>query len=93
MHFCGYAFTVITMVSILPLIKAFNKFKIFSENLQSEQEKAGAVQAFEYCYELSWKTMKRLLNERGVIVNSPREVFRCAALEGLIDFQSFGLCF
>lgn len=29
--------------------------------------------------------MKRLLDERGLIANSPREVFRASALEGLIN--------
>lgn len=29
--------------------------------------------------------MKRLLEERGKVANSPREVFRMAALEGFID--------
>ena len=29
--------------------------------------------------------MKRLLDERGQIVNSPKETFRMAALEGFID--------
>ncbi len=42
------------------------------------------IQRFEYCYELAWKTMKRILNYRGLDVNSPRPVFRQAAKEGLI---------
>lgn len=71
--------------NIAPLLKAFKKFEIFRVNDKTEQEKAGTIQAFEYCFELSWKIMKRLLQERGKIANSPRETFRMSALEGFID--------
>lgn len=72
-------------INISPLKKAFIKLQQFSKHLDSEQEKAGAIQAFEYTYELSWKTMKRVLTIRGREANSPREVFRLAALEKLIE--------
>jgi nucleotidyltransferase substrate binding protein (TIGR01987 family) len=71
--------------NIAPLLKAFEKFERFRVNDSTEQERAGTIQAFEYCFELSWKIMKRLLEERGRIANSPREVFRMAALEGFIS--------
>jgi nucleotidyltransferase substrate binding protein (TIGR01987 family) len=75
---------IIDGIDITPLLKALNKFEIFRNNTNSEQEKAGTIQAFEYSYELLWKTMKRLLAVRGIIVNSPKETFRIAAIEGLI---------
>lgn len=71
-------------INIKPLIKAFNKFEKFRLNINTEQEQAGAIQAFEYCFELVWKTMKKLLAQRGQIANSPKEVFRIAALEQFI---------
>jgi nucleotidyltransferase substrate binding protein (TIGR01987 family) len=67
-----------------PLLKAFGKFEQFRVNLNTEQEQAGAIWAFKCCFELTWKIMKRLLQERGKIVNSPRETFRMAALEDFI---------
>ncbi len=70
--------------NITPLLKAFEKFETFRNNDRTEQERAGIIQAFEYCFELSWKMMKRILHERGKVANSPREVFRMAALEGFI---------
>lgn len=76
---------IIDNVNIEPLVKAFDKFEQFRKNDKTEQERAGTIQAFEYCFELSWKAMKRLLEERGRTANSPREVFRIAALEGLIS--------
>jgi len=72
-------------ISVDSLIKAFCKFETFRLNTHTEQEKAGSIQAFEYCFELSWKTMKRLLAVRGQILNSPREVIRAAALESFIN--------
>jgi nucleotidyltransferase substrate binding protein (TIGR01987 family) len=75
---------IIDTINIEPLLKAFKKFELFRQNLDTEQEQAGAIQAFEYCFELSWKMMKRLLEVRGKVGNSPREVFRMAALEGFI---------
>ena len=76
---------LIDNVNITPLLMAFNKFECFRKHNKTEQEKAGIIQAFEYCFELSWKIMKRLLEVRGKYGNSPREVFRMAALEGFIN--------
>jgi nucleotidyltransferase substrate binding protein (TIGR01987 family) len=75
---------LIENVNIEPLLKAFKKFEAFRQNTATEQEKAGVIQAFEYCFELVWKTMKKLLEQRGLSTNSPRETFRVAALEGFI---------
>ena len=72
---------LIENVNIEPLLKAIKKFELFRQNLTTEQEQAGA---FEYCFELSWKIMQRLLGVRGKVANSPKEAFRMAALEGFI---------
>ena len=55
------------------------------ENL-NDLEKEGAIQRFEYTYELSWNTLKDRLEQDGVIMNSvtPRNVIRTAAATGLI---------
>lgn len=72
-------------ISIEPLLQAFEKFEQFRLNNKTEQERAGTIKSFEYCFELSWKMMKRLLSERGVVVNSPKETLRQAAAEGFIN--------
>jgi len=81
-------------ISIAPLLRAQKKFELFRRHLNSEQEKAGAIQAFEFCFELSWRTLKRVLSKKGVDVASPRDTFRHAAqnhllnnLEQWFDFQ------
>jgi len=43
---------IIDDINIESLFKAFSKFEEFRQNLDTEQEQAGAIQAFEYCFEL-----------------------------------------
>ena len=63
--------------------------KTFKEALlenPSQLERDGAIQRFEYCFDLSWKTLKRYLETIGLIdLNSPRSVFAAAHSEGIID--------
>ena len=61
-------------------------------NLQFAVEKAnddlyidGAIKRFELCYELSWKLIKEYLSDVGIICNNPRDCFRGAFANGLID--------
>ncbi len=49
-------------------------------------ERDGAIQRFEYCFDLSWKTLKRFLEKRGLMdLNSPRSVFAAAYAENIIN--------
>lgn len=45
----------------------------------------GAIQRFEYTFELCWRMMARVLKERGVEAGSPKLIFREAAKDGLIS--------
>ncbi len=45
----------------------------------------GAIQRFEYTFELAWKTMQRALKLGGVDTGSARQVFRAAFKAGYID--------
>jgi len=42
---------------------------------QSPLEKTGAIKCFEYCYELSWKLMRKILLKKGIETGSPRDKF------------------
>ena len=44
----------------------------------------GTIKRFELTYELAWKTMKRYLENVGIIVNNPRDAFKQAFQNGLI---------
>jgi len=52
---------------------------------ENEIQRAGTIQAFEFCFELSWKYLKSLVEEDASLVASPRAVFREAAKHGFID--------
>ena len=56
---------------------------------ETQLEKDGAIQRFEYTYELLWKTLRRVLAHKGKICNSPRNVFRESAAEGLLEDPVF----
>jgi len=78
-------FIIADGIDIAPLLSAFGQFQASLKIARSDLEKAGAIQYFEFTYELAWKTMKRVLKARGKDLNSPKPVFREAALEGLIE--------
>lgn len=72
-------------IDIENLLKARNRFEEFRQNILTDRDRAGAIQAFEFSYELAWKTIKRVLNKRGIDVVSPRDAFREAAVSKLIS--------
>ena len=52
---------------------------------RNDRERDGAIQRFEYTFELAWKVGKRVLEELGIASQSPRSVIRDLAQQGLID--------
>ncbi|MBY0501117.1 MAG: nucleotidyltransferase substrate binding protein [Alphaproteobacteria bacterium] len=72
-------------IDISNVLKARKVFESFRKDMKTDRDKAGAVKAFEFSYELSWKVMRRVLESRGLEVGSPKDTFRKAALEKLID--------
>ena len=72
-------------IDLTKLFKAREIFERFRQDMQNDRDRAGAIQAFEFCYELAWKMMKRVLESRGEEVGSPKDTFRKAVLEKLID--------
>lgn len=63
-----------------------NALQRLEEALQDRSELAvdGTIQRFEFCFELTWKTLKRVLEYEGEICKTPREVFKSAFRLGLI---------
>lgn len=72
-------------INIAPLLSAFDQFHEALKVAKSDLEKAGAIQYFEFTFELAWKTLRRILKGRGKDLNSPKPVLREAALEGFIE--------
>lgn len=73
-------------LSLNALVKAKKQLDFAIMNAKSELEITGAIKCFEYCFELSWKTMKKILESMGIPdLNSPRTVFAAAFRNKLID--------
>lgn len=63
---------------------------VLSRGLQqreyNELERQGLIQAFEYCYELAWKTLQDIIDERGFVgIAGPRPVLQKAFELGIIS--------
>ncbi len=72
-------------INIDPLIRAAATFDEFNAGVVTKRDKTAVIKAFEYCYELSWKTLKKILDYKGIEAIGSRDVFREAAKVGLID--------
>ena len=71
-------------------IEIYNKKKLIGENEEEiEIIKSGVIQNFEICYEISWKLMKKWLEENigvsAVDGISRKELFRIASQNKLIE--------
>ncbi len=66
--------------------KAFNQLEKFVEEEDlNEMEEQGLIKAFEYTYELSWKTLQDLLKEKGYDkIIGPKPVFDQSFQDGYI---------
>ena len=72
-------------IDITPLLEAKKTLDFGIANAKSDLEKAGAIQAFEYTYELCWKTMKRILANQNIETSIPKDIFRTSAQFNLIE--------
>lgn len=55
---------------------------------ESDIVRDATIKRFEYCYELTWKTLRRFLLVQGVECNSPKQTFKSSLKEGFIDDDS-----
>lgn len=53
--------------------------------IYDELQAAGLVQAFEFTFELSWKTLKDYQNFLGTSLSYPREIIKEAFQSGIIE--------
>lgn len=75
-------------IDIQSLLDARKRFEEFRQDVVTEQGKTATIKAFEFTYDLAWKTMKRLLDFKGIstdIVGGPRDYFREAAALGMVS--------
>ncbi len=55
-----------------------------AQGTYNKLERGGLIQAFEFTFELAWKTSKDWLEWQGYSVRSPREVLRTLSETGLL---------
>lgn len=52
---------------------------------------SGTIQRFEFTFELTWKTLKLVLQQKGIITAFPRDVLQAAYQGSLIDNEQLWL--
>lgn len=68
------------------LTSASNRLKEAIPTVHNQLEKDGAIQRFEFVFELVWKTLKDYAEDRGRMdAASPKDAFRVAADLGIIE--------
>lgn len=68
-----------TSNSLASLEKAYKSLtEACSAPITEDRDKAGIIKNFEFVYELSWKAMKRKLEDEGQSTTTPRDVIRKA---------------
>jgi nucleotidyltransferase substrate binding protein (TIGR01987 family) len=73
-------------LDINPLISTRNFLAEIIQNAKNDYERAGAIQAFEVSFELAKNLVRKILLLRAQETPiTPKEIFRLAALEGLIN--------
>lgn len=75
---------ILGAIDISALLKAWGRFEDARVSIADDLDRDGTIQRFEYTFELAWKTLKRILEYKGLVANNPRDTFRLAAREGYI---------
>ena len=70
---------------------ALYNLEIAVKEAKTELEIDGAIKRFELCYELAWKLIKNILANMGIICKNPRECFKQAVINELIENQDIWL--
>ncbi len=69
-----------------------NNFKSATQTLEKfivapiidDRDRAGIIQAFEFCYELAWKSLKKIAEERGLEAPTPLQDFQVGFQMGFL---------
>jgi len=71
--------------TFLDFERSFNNLKNAVEIAVDDLDIDGTIKRFELCYELSWKIIKVYLEDLGIICRNPRDCFKQAKINGLIE--------
>ena len=84
------------MTKLEALKRQYKKALLRFEEILAEEKndivRDSAIKRFEFTFDLSWKLIKAFLEEeKGVICVSPKECFRQAYRQRIIDYDDFWL--
>lgn len=72
--------------------KAVNRLEEVLKEKKNDIVRDSAIKRFEFTFDLSWKLLKAFLEEEmGVVCASPKECFRQAYRNGIIEYDEFWL--
>lgn len=55
--------------------------------VETRRDRAGIIQAFEFTFELFWKTFQKLAPDEGIQASTPRQALQVGRMMGLIEEQ------
>lgn len=67
-------------------LKALELF--LSEPVLTDRDRAGVIQAFEFSFELAWKTLQKYANSQGLEINGPKASLREGVKFRFIDLEN-----
>ena len=72
-------------IQLTHLQSALRQLKEAVASVKDDLDRDGAIQRFEFTFELLWKVLQKFAQYQGVETASPRDAFRVAADLGVID--------
>ena len=78
-------------LSINKLNDAVNRLREGCENVKDDLDKDGVIQRFEFTFELLWKCLKVILEDKGIICRSPKDCLKEAFKYELINDEEIFL--
>lgn len=73
----------LSLLNFLSALKQLEKFTAMP--VENDRDKAGVIQAFEFTFELAWKTIQKAVEKQGLQAGSPKLAFKAAFQVGWIQ--------
>ena len=78
-------------LSLDKLTKALARLQEGLQNCHDELGQDGVIKRFEFTFELTWKTLKRILNQKGSDVSLPRDILKESFRQGYLHREEIFL--
>ncbi len=74
-------------LSLDKLTKALARLQEGLQDCRDELGQDGVIKRFEFTFELAWKTLKRILNQKGSDVSLPRDILKESFRQGYLHHE------